>query len=456
MKDFSQILAKRTLIASMLLLSISVSSQLRNDLKFENRKEVIKVLALEQASTYQKSFQLQSGLEYEILQKFADDFGYQLDVTSTKSSKELFSLLKTDKFDLSMGRYNSENLKSLLPGSSGNSYPWEESDSYDADHQAIICKDDFDLNKAENWTLLAPKTQVFKASTLSLRSQFKKIKVQFSGSMNSQRLFQEFVQGHHDCLLSFQNEARFFKKTFPHLEIVKEFGSEIPFVFLISTKNEKLKDDFNKWISLSAKRSLADHFKRQMAGRHLPLGESDYFAFAEARSEILPQLKDQFVKFSKQFFLPWELMAAVAYQESHWDNDARSFTGVRGIMQITTETAEFLGLEDRLNVEKSIEAASKYIRLLYDRTPKYLAGKDRIALALATYNIGPAHMIDAQNLAIRLGKNPYSWSDLKNILPLLSSDEFSQHFKYGKARGDEPVQFVNYVFNYFEILKSSI
>ncbi len=456
MKDFSQILAKRTIIAFLLLLSISGSSQLRDDIKFEDRKQIIRVLAVEQPSTYLKSGLIQSGLDYEVLQKFADDFGYKLKITSVHSLRELQSQMRTEKFDLSMGRFNPNKIEVLF-GETKNTIleQWNQSASYDSDRLAISCKNGFDLSKNKNLLLLSPATETFKSSLASFKKQTR-MKVRYSGQLNSQKFFQDFIQGPYNCIISFQNEARFFKKSYPVIEIYQELNTEIPFVFLIANENEKLQEDFNKWISLTSKRNLADQIKRQMAGRHLPLSDFDYSAFVEARSEKLPLLKQQFVKYSKQFFLPWELMAAIAYQESRWNNEARSFTGVRGLMQITEETAEFLGLEDRLDIEKSIEAACKYVRLLYDRTPKYLAGKDRIALALATYNVGPAHMIDAQNLAIRLGKNPYSWNDLKNVLPLLSSDEFSHHFKYGKARGHEPVQFVNYVFNYFEILKTAI
>lgn len=457
MKKLSRIFARRNLIAALLLLSVSVSSQLRSDIHFENRKQSLNVLVLEQSLTYQKRSQLQTGLEFEALHKFADDFGYQLKVVPARSTSDLKNRMKSSEIDIVAGRINDMMIDS-------NNLDWQKSFSYDSDRLALVCKSSSriefpspsSLKQNSKIRISVIESNVFQKQVPTLKNNFSNASFRYLSPNASHKIYADFVRSESDCLLSFQLEAVYYKKIFTQLEIVKEFHSEHPFYFLVTKSKDTLLEDLNKWISLSSKRNWIDNLKRQVSGRHLPLREADYENFSEARTEILPDLLPIFLKYAKQFSLPWELLAAVAYQESHWNNEATSFTGVRGIMQITAETAEYLGLEDRLNVEQSISAAFKYIRLLYDRTPKYLPSKERAALALATYNVGPAHMIDAQNLAIHLGKNPYSWNDLKNILPLLSSDEFVGLLKYGKARGEEPVQFVNFVFAYFEVLKFSI
>ena len=86
--------------------------------------------------------------------------------------------------------------------------------------------------------------------------------------------------------------------------------------------------------------------------------------------KTLPQWRKQFEKFGRQYGVPWTLIAAVAYQESKWDNDAISHTGVRGLMQLTTLTAEHLGIEDRKDAIQSIQGGSFYLKYLYEKSPK--------------------------------------------------------------------------------------
>ncbi|MFZ3230900.1 MAG: transglycosylase SLT domain-containing protein [Pseudobdellovibrio sp.] len=169
----------------------------------------------------------------------------------------------------------------------------------------------------------------------------------------------------------------------------------------------------------------------------------------------LPEWRDLFEKYAQKNQIPWTLLAAVAYQESKWDNQARSFTGVRGLMQITTSTAEHLGIEDRTDPEQSIEGGAYYLKYLFKKTPKNLSTYERWAQTLAAYNIGWAHIRDARILAKNLNQDSNRWSKFKKILPLLSQEKYYQDLRFGTARGDETVDFVEQVFGYTEVLNSA-
>ncbi|MBA1331241.1 murein transglycosylase, partial [Candidatus Endoriftia persephone str. Guaymas] len=65
----------------------------------------------------------------------------------------------------------------------------------------------------------------------------------------------------------------------------------------------------------------------------------------------------------------WQLLAAIGYQESHWRPNAKSPTGVRGIMMLTKNTAKQMQVEDRLNPEQSIFGGSRYLKYLDTRIP---------------------------------------------------------------------------------------
>lgn len=146
-------------------------------------------------------------------------------------------------------------------------------------------------------------------------------------------------------------------------------------------------------------------------------------------------------------------LVALIYQESHFDPYATSRTGVRGLLQITTPTAEFLGIEDRLDPHESIRGGAKYLRFLAERLERVgVESWDKWFFALAAYNQGLGHAYDARELARRRDMNPDSWADGKETYPLLSYREYYQTVPRGYARGFEAVQFVDNVRYYYYLL----
>ncbi len=198
-------------------------------------------------------------------------------------------------------------------------------------------------------------------------------------------------------------------------------------------------------------------FKADFNSGHSPIALDPLTAQETRRIKIdiqktLPQWRMQFEKYGKQYGVPWTLIAAVAYQESKWNNDAVSHTGVRGLMQLTTLTAEHLGIENREDANQSIQGGSYYLKYLYDKSPKHLSPSDRWIQALAGYNMGWAHLRDVHRLARAKQLNAYKWSDLKKLLPLKSKEQYRQHFNFGLARGQETVDFVENVLSYYHSL----
>ncbi|MGL4996401.1 MAG: membrane-bound lytic murein transglycosylase MltF [Deefgea sp.] len=165
----------------------------------------------------------------------------------------------------------------------------------------------------------------------------------------------------------------------------------------------------------------------------------------------LPQFRETFLKAEAETGIDWRLLAALAYQESHWDNESISPTGVRGIMMLTNDTASLLG-GDRLNPRESILGGARYVQMMRKGIPEAVPEPDRTWQALAAYNIGLGHVEDARTLALRLNINPDSWTDLKGVLPLLRKPEHFSTLKYGYARGGAPVIYVERLKAYYDIL----
>jgi len=178
----------------------------------------------------------------------------------------------------------------------------------------------------------------------------------------------------------------------------------------------------------------------------------DAAAFINTTRTVLPRFKHWFEEASTLTGIDWKLLAALSYQESHWDPLATSFTHVRGMMMLTEATADRMKLKNRLDPHESILAGAKYLKLLKDSLPDRIDDKERIWLAMAAYNQGRGHLEDARILAKRAGLNPDVWSDVRKVMPFLSRPSYYQHTKYGRARGGEAVILVETVRLYHDML----
>ncbi len=174
--------------------------------------------------------------------------------------------------------------------------------------------------------------------------------------------------------------------------------------------------------------------------------------FQEHIRERLPLYQETFQKVGLDNGLDWRLLAAMAYQESHWNADAVSRTGVRGIMMLTSITAQHLGVVDRTNPMESIEGGGRYLHMLIKKLPERIQNPDRTWLALAAYNTGFHHLEDARIITQMRGGNPDSWKDVKANLPLLRQNKWHRRVRHGYARGGEAVKFVENIRSYYEIL----
>ena len=156
------------------------------------------------------------------------------------------------------------------------------------------------------------------------------------------------------------------------------------------------------------------------------------------------------MKAGERYTIPWKLLAAVSYQESHWNPKAKSFTGVKGLMMLTRNTAKLLGIKNRLDPTQSIVGGTRHLKQMLKFVPE-----DRLKFALAAYNVGLGHILDARTLARKMRLNPSVWSDVKQTLPLLSQKRYYKTLKYGYARGSEPVRYVESIYNFRDILENN-
>ena len=179
---------------------------------------------------------------------------------------------------------------------------------------------------------------------------------------------------------------------------------------------------------------------------------ADVEVFSERVNTVLPRYRAWFQQAQEIYGIEWRLLAAVSYQESHWETDATSETGVRGIMQFTEDTARRYNV-DRLDPRSSILGGARYLtELKRNGLAARIQEPDKTWFALAAYNIGLAHVENARVLTQRAKKNPDMWPDVRRHLPLLTKPEISAQFKTGPCRCGMPVEYVESVRAYYDVL----
>lgn len=194
----------------------------------------------------------------------------------------------------------------------------------------------------------------------------------------------------------------------------------------------------------------------RLRDRHFGIVENDEYLgvvrFVTDVKERLPKYQRYFEDAAERYGLDWRTLAAVGYQESKWNPDAVSFTGVRGIMMLTMDTAEHMDVKDREDPAQSIEGGARYLQQLVRKMPASIAEPDRTWMALAAYNQGLGHLHDARKLAQKVGKNPNRWEDVLEGMRRLSQEQWYSQTKHGYARGGEAVRFVTNVRSYYDVL----
>lgn len=270
----------------------------------------------------------------------------------------------------------------------------------------------------------------------------------------SEELLERVADGTLDATIADSHLVSMVQNYYPNLAVGYDFGlpDKLAWAFP-KTGDEWLYQQSEKFFARiqidGTLRNLLDRYY----GHSERLAAVDVTGFLNSMRNNLPKYRSLFKEAQELTGIDWRLLAAISYQESHWDPYATSPTNVRGIMMLTEDTADRLGVTDRLDPRQSIPAGARYIVTLKETIPSRIPEPDLTWLALASYNIGQAHLEDARVLAQRMKLNPDAWADLKKTLPLLNQYEYFSKAKYGFARGGAPVVFVESVRTYYDILR---
>ncbi|AIK15049.1 Membrane-bound lytic murein transglycosylase F [Pectobacterium atrosepticum] len=397
--------------------------------------------------TYAMSNGSPTGLDYELAKRFADYLGVKLVVSSRKNLDELFDDLDGDDADLLAAGliYNHERLERFRAGP-----------TYYSISQQMVYRlgspRPKTLDKLQG-RLVVTSGSAHAATLRDLKAEkYPQLNWESASDQSTQELLKQVADGKLDYTLGDSVTIGLMQRIHPQLAVAFDLSDEEPVIWYMRRSH----DD-----SLSA--ALLDFFSQLVEDGTLArleekylghVGEFDYVdttTFLSAIDETLPDLRPLFEKYATD--IDWKLLAAISYQESHWNPLATSPTGVRGLMMLTRNTAESLNVTDRVDPEQSIRGGAQYMSHMMQKMPDTIPEDEKIWFALASYNMGYAHLLDARKLTEKQKGNPDSWVDVKMRLPMLSQKRYYTQTTYGYARGHEAYNYVENIRRYMVSLE---
>jgi membrane-bound lytic murein transglycosylase F len=259
--------------------------------------------------------------------------------------------------------------------------------------------------------------------------------------------------GQADYALIDAREFSFARHSYPNVLAGFTLPQQRPVQWIVRRGAADLVVATNRYFHAAVAAGLVAKLEEQETGDSRPFEYLESREFQAFLAERLPRFQAWFEAASAQTGIDWRLLAAIGYQESKWDPLAESADGALGVMMLTSDTAEAMGIADRTNPQQSIAAGARYFAEVREKIPERIPEPDRTWLTLAAYNVGFGHLEDARVIAQTRGKNPDSWSDVREQLPLLGQARWYSLVKRGYARGWEPVQFVDRVQRFLTLLE---
>ncbi len=393
-----------------------------------------------------------TGFEYDMGQRYSESLNVEPKFIVKDSIGDILDALNSGSADVAAAGLTvlpSRNQK-FLPGP-----------TYDSVHQVLVCHRDgykpegYDELSAVSIMVVADSSYSERLSEIKLNRNAE-LEWQETDELSTEELLEHVAEQKVDCTVADSSIMQINRRYFPELRVMMQLTESQPIALYLPAGAVKLRSELNQWFDEFERSKAMSKLRDRYYGYFKEFDYVDVSVLKRRIDQRLPRYKKFFRVAAERYDVPYMTLIAQAYQESHWDPDAVSPTGVRGIMMLTKNTATAMDVVDRTDAKQSIIGGARYLRRMMGRFDDQVEYLDRLYLGLAAYNIGRGHMHDAQSLARQLNLSPYEWHDMKQVLPLLSQKKYYQNLKYGYARGTEPVRYVQRIREYQHILENEL
>ncbi len=439
----------RALLAAVLVVPFLTSGHDRpTRLEQTIQRGSLTMLTRNGASSYFLGAEGETGPEYELVRAFAQFIGVDMEVHVASAFNQLSDLLLQGKGELIAANLTRTSARELM---------FRFGPDYDEARIEAVYRRGF-VRPRSLEDLVGRRIAVVAGSSYeevleSAREDIPNLRWESRTEGGMEDLLQAVSDGELDATLVDSNILKVNQQFYPMLSRAFTLDETQPQAWAFQLDDDdSLAQQAALFFEMARDDGTLLAIRDQFYNRTNHLDQVGMFTFLKQVRQRLPEFLPIFQEVAEAHEIDWRLLAAMGYQESHWDPLAASRTGVRGLMMLTRKTAKQLGITDRLDPGQSIEGGARYFLRMWNRIPARIPEPDRTWMALAAYNMGWGHLEDARVITQRQGGNPDNWEHVDKRLPLLSQEKFYSQTRYGYARGYEAQRYVRNIRNYFDIL----
>lgn len=403
------------------------------------------------------------GYEYELVKRYADHLGVELEILVVNEIDKMFDMLNNGEgdiiaFNLTVTKERGERVSFSSPLNTTKQVlvqrrpdNWRNLRMDQIERQLI--RSPFDL-EGKTVHVRSGSSHFPRLQNLSEEIGGDIIIVEADPGLNQEDLIAMVSSGEIEYAVADENVARLNQSYYANIDFSTDLSLTQKLAWAVRKNSDQLLTELNSWITNLRKKTefyvIRDRYFRNRQAYRARL-TSRYFSKTGGQiSEYDELLK----KYSITLNWDWRILASLIYQESQFDPKARSWAGARGLMQLMPATAEMYGVDSLDDPYQNIEAGMKYLKWLDNYWSEEVPDStERIKYVLGSYNIGLGHIIDAKNLAEKYGADPQIWHGNVEYYLLQKSKEkyFSDPVvKYGYCRGIETVNYVKEILERFE------
>ena len=437
-------------MAAVLLLASCSKAPAPSALQQVRARGELRVVTLNLPTCYYLGAQGPQGLEYDLASRFADELGVRLKIYAVSNEAAMRAELAAGRADIAAAQ---------ITASPEWSKVGEAAAPYAEIPQLVVYRQDEtrprDTLQLETAKLAvragSPQEQLLERMKEILAPQLSWVETAPSDADP----LEDVDSGQARYAIVDARTYSYAHHLYPDIDVGFTLPEKRPMQWIVRRNGDDLVHAVNDFFqSMMSSGELANLMQKDS-------GDASSFQYEELRlfqvslTQRLPLYRALFQQAAAKYGLDWRLLAAIGFQESHWDPQATSPNGAAGVMMLTSNTAQAMGIRDRdrTNARDSIFAGARYLAEVRSMVPTHIPEPDRTWFTVAAYNVGFGHVEDARIIAQRLGKNPDSWAQVSQQLPKLAEPRWFMRAKCGYAQGWQPVEYVEHVRQFMQLLE---
>ncbi len=426
------------------------------------------ILLTENSSTSYYIYRGQAiGYDYELIAEFCDEHNLDLEVKVIDDLNEMFSMLDNGQGDI---------IACNLTVTAERREKAQFTNPLLQTRQVLVQR------KPDSWRKLSKRQlqdslvstpmellglDIHVHAYSSFYSRLKNLEEELGGNINiyeapgdidSEELIQKVANKEYKYTVADENVGLLNQTYYPNLDVSNAISFPQNIAWAVRTNSDSLLTTLNSWLSQKTiKKHLAYSYQKYFKAvkNQKERVESEFSSLSGSKISIYDELlKTE----SEKIGWDWRILAALMYQESRFNPDARSWAGAFGLMQLMPGTAERFGVDSSSSDSANIIAGVQYLKYLNKFwLEKVIDEEERVKFILASYNAGPGHIRDAQKIASLMGMDDQIWDS--NVADALKLKSHSKYYsmdvvKHGYCRGDDAFNYVKNIMNYYHHYQS--